>query len=167
MKTSLVTVSAVALFCAACGGAATPEQKDEPLAQTSQDLFSQSGDQHWNQTIPICFWQSPDLHNDHTREINIIRAAIQRTWLRAANIPVTWNGNCTSTGGSQLRILLGNHTCCDGSTDGQTGSVSGGANEGMNLLVPAGTPFSTSIFSNTGMRVWVQDNGGSEQSKLE
>ncbi len=127
--------------------------------------------QFWNITIPICFNQVPSLKNDHSREKRIIQEAIQRTWLRAANIPATWAGDCPTSGNSQwLRINLAPHTSEDGSTDGQTG------NEGMANLCAASAPTvdppsgnnpGGNVFTVPGMRIWIQDDGGSLQSRLE
>jgi hypothetical protein len=139
-----------------CSGA-----PDESSQQTSQDLFISSGTQIWNQTIPLCFYQSPWLKNDHTREKHIIQLAIERTWLRAANISVEWDGTCPTVSPAHfVRINLSTHTAEDGSSDGQT------SNDGMAALAPTSTP-DPNIFNDPGIRIWIQDDGGSDQSRLE
>jgi hypothetical protein len=148
-----------------CAVSAVDQPQQEATGQAQENLFVRTGVQTWNQTVPVCFHQSPLLKNDHTREMNMIRHAIERTWARYANFTLTWNGLCTNSGGSQLRINLGPHTQEDGSSDGQT------QYEGMANLTPASTPLDVdadkNIFHNPGIRLWIQDDWGSQLSRLE
>jgi Matrixin len=145
-----------------CSAGELSATTDEPVAEDTQGLYLSGGIALWNKTIPICFAQSSLLLNDHTRERNIIQDAITRTWLHTANISATWWGTCPTTGNTlYLKINLGPHTDGDGSSDGQS-------DIGMtNAQTAASTVVYPNIFLNPGIRIWIQDDGNSGQSRLE
>jgi hypothetical protein len=154
------------VFAAACGGPSIEAVENvpeiEPVEQQRHDLLVPTGVQLWNQTVPICFYQSPLLVNDHTLEKTIIQQAIQRTWLRVANIQVTWNGTCPTTGSTlYLKISLGPHTNDDQGGNGQTQGF------GMGALSQASSPMDPVIGFNHGMRIWFRDDGSTDRSRLE
>jgi hypothetical protein len=116
----------------------------------------------WTQnanTIPVC-WFTPG----YKKEKAVVQDAIRRTWLKVANLKVTWREGCPTKGNARyVKIQIGKHTQVtdrfgnlyyDHSTDGQTRGY------GMNTLSrPNEIP--KDPFSGLGMTIWVEDNGGS------
>ena len=109
--------------------------------------------------IPLC-WFTPGYKNEKA----IFQDAIKRTWVKAANLKVSWREGCPTTGfTSYVKVQIGKHTQVadqngnlyyDHSTDGQTRGL------GMNTLSkPNEIP--SDPFSGAGMTFWMEDNGGS------
>jgi hypothetical protein len=88
-------------------------------------IFVETGTQLWTETIPVCWWQSPNLPGDRTYEKTIIQEDIERTRPRVANVTIRWAGDCPTTGTEKfMAIELANNTLKENlGVDGQTGNV--------------------------------------------
>ena len=158
-----------------CSSAPATEAAPEPATgpqpdKISTELLAGNGTVFWNETIPVCWWQSPNLTGDRTMEKNVIQQAIERTWLRAAKITVNWTGNCPASGNEQfLAIELANNTLkenlgVDGQT-GQLGMASLGVPNTYTDTFPAGQK--PTIQTNPGIKIWVNQDGSEDIARLE
>ena len=151
-----------------CTATATDEAPAEAVGATSQHLYESNGVTLWTQNgnyVPMC-WATPG----YAREKKIISEAIGRTWVAQANLRVTWNEGCPTTGTDEFVIVqigrhgevpLGNGTMgLDHSTDGQTRPTGMGT-----LSAPSTAPLQ--LQGTPGMTIWVEDNGTSAQPRME
>lgn len=162
-----------------CGIHDAGEERAESNSSTSsvtQSLFIEAGAALWDRAIPICFAKPTEARAlpqpPLIREKKIIKEAIERTWLKVANINAIWYGDCPTTGDVEyLKITLGPQT---EETDPATGkkywghSSAGQSKVGMrNTLTKASTRVTIDGGISPGMTIWTEYAGTSEQMRLE
>jgi hypothetical protein len=130
----------------ACSAAPDTNGSDERAGEAASPLYEAPGVELWtarNNFIPMC-WATPDF----AKEKAIIRAAIENTWIREANLRISWTDCPTSGPDSYVKLDLNN-------------VGDGGNTQGY------GTAALRTATQSTSMHLGFAPNNGTAQSRLE